>query len=253
MECKSHRTTGFVGVASVILLALGLAGLNMLLSVQAVALDLDFYVAKWAELDIPASAKMSMEDLRLAGTKLLGYFTGSEADPQLMAVVDGTLRPVFREHEIQHLHDVRDLFQLGFAAKKVCYGLIVLGILLAAWQPGGDKTASPGLRTGWLVSKSLIIGGVPVLAATIILALPAARDFTRWWTAFHLVTFDNDLWRLDPATDWLIRIFPEEFFFAAVKRIGLYSLAATAACIVLGVILNFAVSQLSSHYSKYNL
>ncbi|MGB4393229.1 MAG: DUF1461 domain-containing protein, partial [Bacillota bacterium] len=80
-----------------------------------------------------------------------------------------------------------------------------------------------------------------------------ARDFTRWWTAFHLVTFDNDLWRLDPATDWLIRIFPEEFFFAAVKRIGLYSLAATAACIVLGVILNFAVSQLSSHYSKYNL
>ena len=83
MERKSHRTTGFVGVASVILLALGLAGLNMLLSVQAVALDLDFYVAKWAELDIPASAKMSMEDLRLAGTKLLGYFTGSEADPQL--------------------------------------------------------------------------------------------------------------------------------------------------------------------------
>jgi len=245
------------GTVAFIVLVLGFTGLNLLISIQAVALDMESYISTWTGLDIPTSAAMSLDDLRLVGSKLLGYFTGTESTPQVTAAIDGTLRPVFREHEIEHLYDVRDLFQLGFGAKRVCQALIVLGILLAAWQPGVNgyhdkrqRLFQSALRVGLLVSKSLKAGGILLLAATVLLGLPAALDFTRWWTGFHLITFDNDLWRLDPATDWLIRIFPEEFFFAAVKRIAMYSIAIAGTYIVLGIILRFSVGYLSSDHSK---
>jgi hypothetical protein len=238
---------------------LGLTGLNVLLSIQAVALDMEFYVSQWAELDIPRSAGMSWDDLKLVGRTLVSYFLGTQDTPQVTVTVDGTSRPVFRDNEIEHLHDVRDLFQLGFSAKRVCQVMVLLGILLAGLLPGADghhderrNWSFPVLRIGQIVSKSLKTAGILLLACTLLLSLPAALDFTRWWTGFHLITFDNDLWRLDPDTDWLIKMFPQEFFFAAVKRIGLFCASITAAYIALGIISGFSVRYFSSNYSKYN-
>ena len=38
--------------------------------------------------------------------------------------------------------------------------------------------------------------------------------------AFHLVSFSNDLWLLDPSRDMLIRMFPEGFFMDATMLIA---------------------------------
>ncbi|MGI6620536.1 MAG: DUF1461 domain-containing protein [Bacillota bacterium] len=259
---KMSRRAKLAYSLAICMLVLGLTGLNVLLSVQAVALDMDFYMSTWTELDIPGSAGMSLDDLRLTGERLLGYFVGSEATPQVTAVVEGAHRPVFREHEIEHLRDVRHLFRLGFRAKRVCWAMVLTGVLLAGWQSGvpghheqRDKRRylySLSLGLGDLISRSLKVAGLVLVAATVLLSVPALLDFTRWWTGFHLITFDNDLWRLDPRSDWLIKIFPEEFFSAAVTRIGLYSAAVTAAYIVIGMLLRFSISNISPDYGKYN-
>ena len=59
---------------------------------------MDFYMSTWTELDIPGSAGMSLDDLRLTGERLLGYFVGSEATPRLRRLWKEHW-PVFREHE----------------------------------------------------------------------------------------------------------------------------------------------------------
>ncbi|HHY12635.1 MAG TPA: DUF1461 domain-containing protein [Firmicutes bacterium] len=254
-----------IGTAIVVgILVMGLTGLNVLSSIQAVALDLGFYMAKWVELNIPRSAGMSLDDLEQAARKLLDYFTRKQTTAQLIVSIDKTQRLLYRENEIAHLEDVRDLFQLGLCAKRVCQGVVFLGailtILISIRKPGDTKshrakeTANhPGLTAGLLAAKSLKIAGIILAAITVLLALPAAFDFTGWWTNFHLLTFENDLWRLDPENDWLIKIFPEEFFFSAAKRAALYSAAITLSYIAVGIALGLFVSYFSSNHGKHYL
>ena len=54
-----------------------------------------------------------------------------------------------------------------------------------------------------------------------VLGLWIMSDFTAFWTNFHRLFFSNDLWLLNPATDRMIQMFPEPFFFAMVSRIVL--------------------------------
>ena len=45
-------------------------------------------------------------------------------------------------------------------------------------------------------------------------------DFTGLWESFHRLFFRNDLWLLNPRTDLMINMFPEDFFFHMVIRIA---------------------------------
>ena len=45
--------------------------------------------------------------------------------------------------------------------------------------------------------------------------------FDRLFLAFHLISFANDLWQLDPTRDYLLAMFPEAFFFDATMLIAL--------------------------------
>ncbi len=213
-----HKSRPWARAAVVSMLVVGLVGFNILLSVQITALDLDFYTAKWEELDIPESARIPMEELKMVGMRLQGYLTGKNSTPQLDVTINDTLRPLYRQNEIEHLKDVRALFQLGFLAKRICLGLIVLGVVFAALVP----------RAKLLVGKSLKISAIVLIALILLLTIPPALNFTDWWTNFHIVIFPNELWLLDPNLDWLIKIFPEEFFYSAVKRTGFCSLIISA-------------------------
>ena len=221
---SSKMPTTSIGTAIVLtILVLGLLGFNILFSIQAVALDLDFYLARWAEFDIPKSAQISMAYLEQAGRKLLKYLTEKESTPQIKVTIDGNLRPLYRENEMIHLEDVQVLFQTGFLMKRVSQGLILLGIALAVPVckctspnpglapdlttacPSAGNTKKPKSRIRTIVylmntirpiaGKSLKTAGIILTVTTIFLALPATLDFTGWWTNFHLLTFENDLWR----------------------------------------------------------
>lgn len=212
----------WVTVVAGIALTLCLVLANALLSVRASATNLRLYQDLWVELDVMADTGMSLEDLTKAGKALIDYLVGKTTDsPQLTTTIDGQERPLYSQKELRHLEDVRALFQTGFTAEWLSTAAaFAIAVLLIT--SGEHKAASIALYAAALIS----------ITALIILALPAASDFTGWWTKFHLLTFTNDLWLLDPQTDWLIRMFPEPFFFAMVKRAGIHA-AVTALVLAL--------------------
>ena len=55
---------------------------------------------------------------------------------------------------------------------------------------------------------------------TVVLGGLFASDFDKYFRIFHEIFFDNDQWMFDPATDYMIRMLPEGFFFDFVIRIG---------------------------------
>ena len=70
------------------------------------------------------------------------------------------------------------------------------------------------------------------------LGMWAATGFDDFWTHFHQLFFDNDLWLMDPATDFMIRICPAGLFEELIGRILLWFVSAlTVISIGCGVIL----------------
>lgn len=230
------------------MLIIGLVCFNILFSIQAVALNLDFYSKQWIKLDVPKSAGIALEDLKHIGTILKKYFLGHSSSAQVFISVEDTERDLYRENEIAHLEDVRDLFKLGFSVKTISMAFMLLGftyILVC-------KTDQMHLKI-IAISKALKMAGIILILITLIMVLPAALNFTNWWTKFHLVTFRNDLWRLDPYEDYLIRIFPESFFFSAAQQIAIYSAAITLSYILFGLLLRFFISYFTSNDGKHYL
>ncbi|MDL2317640.1 DUF1461 domain-containing protein [Eubacteriales bacterium OttesenSCG-928-A19] len=117
---------------------------------------------------------------------------------------------LFTERERLHMVDVLGLFM---GAKRLAIGCACAGLALAAlaWFLGGLRRLGTGLLLG--------MAAFGVLALCV--GLWAAIDFNGWFTAMHLIAFDNDLWLLDPAESMLIRMLPLSFFIDAVKTVAL--------------------------------
>jgi len=63
------------------------------------------------------------------------------------------------------------------------------------------------------------------------LGLGTMLGFDQLFLKFHLISFTNKLWQLDPAKDYLIMLFPQGFFYDA----ALFCALATAGlAIILG-------------------
>jgi len=69
--------------------------------------------------------------------------------------------------------------------------------------------------------KSAVIGFGAFFAVIGAIALLLVSDFNRYFTLFHEIFFNNDLWLLNPATDLMINLVPEQFFFDTAITIGL--------------------------------
>ena len=146
-------------------------------------------------------------------TGLIDYFNSADASISLTVMQDGEPFEVFNEREIAHLRDVKGLFRLvyGLLLGTVVYAAIYIGVSLFWWQ---DRR----------LYRGLIFGGGLTLVLMLIIGLSAAINFDWLFRQFHLISFANDLWMLDPATDYLIRLFPRGFWFDA----AIFSAAAAA-------------------------
>jgi integral membrane protein (TIGR01906 family) len=76
-----------------------------------------------------------------------------------------------------------------------------------------------------------------MVALVVLVGIASLIDFDGLWTRFHQVAFRNDLWLLDPATDYLIMLFPEPFWFTATIGIATSVALQTVLVAVIGLAL----------------
>jgi integral membrane protein (TIGR01906 family) len=84
----------------------------------------------------------------------------------------------------------------------------------------------------------LTIGGIVTVALLGLAGLLSLVDFSEAFVRFHQMAFSNDLWMLDPRTDYLIMLYPEGFWLDATLRIAM--LSAIEAVVIGGVGLGIA-------------
>ncbi len=183
----------------------------LIISVETFALNPSFFESEYGKLHTASDIGISEEDLTAVTHKLLNYITDADTDLDIKASIGGEMQEVFGQREKDHMVDVKALYLKARLVRTVC--LIGAAVLIAAVFLTQKKQA---LRT--LGRFFLYVSGVFVIVIGA-LAIYAAIDFPSFWISFHRLFFTNDLWLLDPATDVLIMMVPEQFFSDLVMRI----------------------------------
>ena len=110
-------------------------------------------------------------------------------------------------------HDVRDLFQALFTVQLMAVALTLgLAVVLLVTSP---------VR---VLAQALLYGSVFTVALAGAIGAIAALGFDGAWRQFHFLAFTNDLWKLSPANDHLIQMFPRDFWLDMTVLIGAFTL-----------------------------
>ena len=213
-----HKTAAFICGLCLLLILL-------ITATQAVCYWIpDWWRNEYAKYDTPSNVRgeMSLDDAVHVTEDMLEYCIGRlDTLDDTEATIDGVTAPFFTEREKSHLADCRELFLKGIRARLIaCLFLATLSIYI--WVHRGKDEAPVILARGYLGSLGL------VAVFSVIIGILSMIDFTRVFTEFHHIFFDNDLWILYPDKDNLINIMQEQVFSDAAMWIsGIWLAAAT--------------------------
>lgn len=189
-------------------------------SVEAVAYwTPGYYEKEYAKYNVAEEINMDMDELLYVTAEMMDYLRGNREDLHVPTVVNGVERDFFNEREIAHMEDVRGLFLAAIDLRRICAFIAVICVALLFLLKADLKKVLP---------RTLCAGAGLFLAIAVALTGIISTDFTKYFTLFHEIFFNNDLWILDPSTDLLINIVPEPFFVDTAARIGITFAAMTA-------------------------
>lgn len=172
----------------------------------------EFFASEYERLDTAQSLHMSQADLMSATDALLDYLQDRRDDIKVNIEVYELPREAFNERETLHMIDVKGLYQFALQLRLIAIVLLVAALAYLIIQKK---------KEAWhLLSIAYAQCALCFLCIVVMLGIWAAVDFTSLWESFHRLFFTNDLWLLNPRTDLMINMFPEEFFFNMVLRIA---------------------------------
>lgn len=177
-------------------------------SIHAVALNEDFYITRYESMDLSQQLHVSSDDLNNSIRLLLDYIRDDTDSLEATITIDGHEQETFNEREKCHMVDVKALYQSCIRVGIVSFiGLLILFFYFCFSQ---GKKALAYLTKGFLHACGCL------LIVFVLFGFWVLTDFTGFWTWFHTIFFNNQLWLLDPATDFMINMLPETIFYQLV-------------------------------------
>ena len=170
-----------------------------------------FYEREYKKYQVADSLNMTMDNIMDVTDQMMAYLIGNKAELSVITDVDGETQDFFNEQDRFHMGEVKDLFLGGLKIRNIMLAAVLLILILLAARKADLIKLLP---RAYFVT--LGITGV----ITIVLGGLFASDFDKYFRIFHEIFFDNDQWMFDPATDYMIRMLPEGFFYDFVFRIG---------------------------------
>lgn len=207
--------------------------LILLSSIDLFSFDRSFYQKEYQKLGVPEVIKIDVNELMLVTDALLDYTAGQRNDLTIEAIIDGASRQVFNDKEITHMKDVAVLYQNAMFVRNSALLVLLVSIIIAY------KSKLKDFRLLLAHTYNQVSLVFTLFVGTILMI--AVIDFTWFWTNFHHVFFSNDLWLLNPKTDILIMMVPEQFFFDLTFRI------------IIGFLSVFILSNIFAYYQYRKL
>jgi len=170
------------------------------------------YSYGWWRNDIENRTGLPASELNRGANQIKEYFRDDSERLDLRVNFGNTEVSLYNEREILHMIDVKALMK-GVFSIVVWSGLSILVLAVAG---------ALLLRKEFpdLLARSLRWSAIGTGAFLLVFGIASLINFGWVFTQFHFLSFANDLWLLDPRTDYLVIMFPQQFFFEATLFIG---------------------------------
>ena len=211
--------------------------LAILLSNALIIINTDsFYEFEFNKNNTSLKTGINHSDLFIVVDNIQDFFKEKSNEKiQMTTYINGIEKNLFNSKEIRHMIDVKNLI-LNIKFFNYLLWTTVIVILLIKISLSKDKI----LNTFRVIAKSYFIYSVSILISALILL---ALSFRWIFYFFHIISFNNNLWILDPRTDYLIKIFEEVFFMDAAILIGILTLSYS-------IIIFLSLNSISKIYTK---
>lgn len=173
-------------------------------SVQVVVYNDSYFKWHYENHNIEEETGMTVEGLMEVTDKMMDYLIDKRDTLDMQGVINGQTEEVFGEREKAHMVDVKDLFLQGKQFRDLSAITLLIAIVYMFASRKKWLRDWLGQLKMFFITSFILVGIVGGLFAS---------NFNKYFTIFHEVFFDNDLWLLDPRTDILINMVPEIFFF----------------------------------------
>lgn len=198
----------------IIIVALAILLFSLNYSLKSYTYDFNYYKEYSIDNDIKDTAGVDQVTLEKMYESL---------HMQIKSGDTALLTPYFNDREIKHMEDVHSLFALADLLGNISLAIIIFFLIYLIFFSKDNF-----YPTITCLKKSLLI----MMGLLFILIVFISLDFDQSFIKFHELFFDNDLWLLNPETDIMIRMLPQDFFMNIALKI-----AVKFVSIIVGVIL----------------
>ena len=171
-----------------------------------------FYEKEYEKYQVTEALDMEMDDVMIVTKYMMSYLKGKEETLSIESTIEGKQQDFFNEQDRFHMGEVQNLFLKGILLRRIAMVILVAAFMILRWQDKEEWKGRLAKAYEWTLGVTVLLFGV--------LGIAISMNFTRCFTTFHEIFFDNDLWLFDARTDYMIRMLPEGFFFDMVIRIG---------------------------------
>ncbi len=212
-----------LGIAAKWLFILCLPVLLLTTSLGWAINSLWLYQYGFEKYNVSQTTGLAEVELEKAARGVISYFNSGEEYISLTVVKEGQPFELFNQREVIHLKDVKGLIWLDY--------WVLLGTLIYALTYAGVSLFWQRRRYWRRLAQGVVGGSGTTLALMLALGLGTLLGFDQLFLQFHLISFTNEFWQLDPARDYLIMFFPQGFWY----DVTLFCALATAVgAVVLG-------------------
>ncbi|MGY3776327.1 TIGR01906 family membrane protein [Helcococcus sueciensis] len=189
-----------------IYIALSAVLFSLTMSINIVTKDKNYYYKYSEKNNIAEYAGVDSDKLKKMYSNLIDYIY--KGDQNL-------INTDFNKREVSHMVDVNKLYNINIMVTYVATISLIAYIVYLSFAYKKKRSICRELK---FIRKIFLT----ILFAMIILSIIISIDFDSAFIKFHHLFFNNDLWLLDPRTDIMIRMLPQDFFMNMAIRIGLY-------------------------------
>ena len=153
---------------------------------------------------ITERTSLEIEEIREINSQIKNYFFD---ETEFLEV------SIFNEKEIYHMKDVKDIINNLFLYGKLSSVVFVIITLICIKKYK--------VRIYSVFKASSIVYSVMLL----VLAIGFLLSFNKLFIIFHEIAFSNDLWKLNINEDYLLMMYPENFFRDIALLILIFSIS----------------------------
>ena len=178
--------------------------------------------------DVSYRTSLSQSQLSQVAKVTANYFNTKDEYLKINVNITGEVRELFNENEQIHMKDVKDLVNKVYTTQMLSGIYILLYILFVFTIAKGRKAVD--------ILNKLIYSGLLTMFIILLIGCAAILSFEYMFEQFHVLSFNNELWKLDPRHNYLTRLFTQGFFFESTLLIGTLSLIQSTGLIIVSLV-----------------